>query len=132
VKTRGYQILLAAAIGVCVLLAIALGYVLLRRDHAAPQTTAQDPVVARGPEMNSQPTPAQGGAPNADPSFAPRPASRKPESATGLMHGPARMTLLTCHTLDATLLISWSFRTHFRLRLSQCILQWELAPFCFR
>jgi hypothetical protein len=54
VKTRGYQILLAAAIGVCVLLAIALGYVLLRRDHAAPQTTAQDPVVARGPEMPIQ------------------------------------------------------------------------------
>ncbi len=70
-KTRGYQILLAAAIGVCVLLVLALGYVLLRRDHSAPQTTAQDPVVARGPEMNSQPTPAQGGAPNADPSLAP-------------------------------------------------------------
>ena len=65
-------------------------------------------------------------------SLAPRPASRKPESATGLKHGPARMTLLTCHTLDATQLISWSFRPHFRLHMSQCILQWELAPFCFR
>jgi Cu(I)/Ag(I) efflux system membrane fusion protein/cobalt-zinc-cadmium efflux system membrane fusion protein len=53
-KTRTYQISLAAAIAACVLLAAALAVVLLRRGHAAPEA-AFNPVVARGPQAGSQP-----------------------------------------------------------------------------
>jgi RND family efflux transporter MFP subunit len=71
VKTRSYQVLLASAIGVCVLLATALGYVLMPRYRAATQAASQDPVVARGPEMPSKPAPAPSGASNAEPVLAP-------------------------------------------------------------
>ncbi len=70
-KTRSYQFALAAAVGGCVLLAAALGYVLIRRDNTAPQTASQDPVVARGPAISAQPTTPAGGAPNADPGLVP-------------------------------------------------------------
>jgi len=70
-KTRSYQFALAAAVGVSVLLAAALGYVLLHRGHAAPAANAEDPVVARGPAMTAQPTPPAGASPNADPGLAP-------------------------------------------------------------
>jgi Cu(I)/Ag(I) efflux system membrane fusion protein/cobalt-zinc-cadmium efflux system membrane fusion protein len=55
VKTRAYQFALAAAVAVCVLLAAALGFVLMHRSHAVPAVVSQDPVVARGPETTSQP-----------------------------------------------------------------------------
>jgi Cu(I)/Ag(I) efflux system membrane fusion protein/cobalt-zinc-cadmium efflux system membrane fusion protein len=56
VKTRTCQIALSAAVAVCVLLAAALAYVLVPRDRAALQASAQDPVVARGPETAPKPT----------------------------------------------------------------------------
>lgn len=48
-KTRSYQIALCAAVAVCAALASALGYVLLRARHAAPEASTQDAVLARGP-----------------------------------------------------------------------------------
>jgi RND family efflux transporter MFP subunit len=71
VKTRSYQFALAVTAGVCVLLAAALVYVLIPRYRPTKQAASQDPVVARGPEMTSQPAPAPGGAPNAEPALAP-------------------------------------------------------------
>lgn len=61
-KTRTYQIALAAAVAVCVLLAAALLYVLPHRNQAAPAAASQDPVVARGPQSGSQPLPTGGAA----------------------------------------------------------------------
>ena len=69
-KTRSYQFALAVAVGVCVLLAAALVYVLIPRYRPTKQADSQDPVVARGPEMTSQPAPAQGSASNAGPGDA--------------------------------------------------------------
>ncbi len=69
-KTRGYQALLATAIGVCVLLGTALGYVIMHRDHATGPASADDPVVARGPDQTSHPAPASA-ASNAEPALAP-------------------------------------------------------------
>ena len=70
-KTRNYQIALAAAIAICALLAAALGYMLIHREPTNPQVASQDPVVARGPAVTAQPTPASGTSPNADPGLAP-------------------------------------------------------------
>lgn len=70
-KTRSYQFALAAAVAVCILLASALGYVLMPRYRTATQAASQDPVVARGPEMTAQPAPPTGASPNSDPSLAP-------------------------------------------------------------
>jgi Cu(I)/Ag(I) efflux system membrane fusion protein/cobalt-zinc-cadmium efflux system membrane fusion protein len=70
-KTRSYQFALAAAIAICALLAAALGYVLIRRESTNRQAEPQDPVVARGPAVTSQPTPPPGTAANADPGLAP-------------------------------------------------------------
>jgi Cu(I)/Ag(I) efflux system membrane fusion protein/cobalt-zinc-cadmium efflux system membrane fusion protein len=70
-KTRTYQIALAAAVAVCVLLAAALLYVLPHRSQAAPAAASQDPVVARGPQSSSQPLPTGGAAPTgAEPALA--------------------------------------------------------------
>lgn len=63
-KTRTYQLALAASIAACVLLAAALAYVLVRRSHPAPAAVnAGDPVVARGPEVSAPSTPQGGTAP---------------------------------------------------------------------
>lgn len=56
-KTRTYQMALAAAVAACVLLTAALAYVLLRRNHAT-SAAAFDPVVARGPQTAAQPAPS--------------------------------------------------------------------------
>lgn len=54
-KTRTYQIALAAAMAVSLLLAATLAYVLAYRHHATTGAALQDPVVARGPAAMSQP-----------------------------------------------------------------------------
>ena len=50
-KTRTYQIALAAAVSACVLLAAGLAVVLLRRGAGAASASTGDPVVARGPDV---------------------------------------------------------------------------------
>jgi RND family efflux transporter MFP subunit len=55
VKTRTYQIALGTAVAICVLLAGALVYVLLRRNHVASEAVSPDPVVARGSATTSTP-----------------------------------------------------------------------------
>jgi RND family efflux transporter MFP subunit len=55
VKTRSYQFALASAVAVCLLLAATLLYVLVPRNRVVPQGSAQDPVVASGPETASHP-----------------------------------------------------------------------------
>jgi Cu(I)/Ag(I) efflux system membrane fusion protein/cobalt-zinc-cadmium efflux system membrane fusion protein len=57
-KTRSYQIALAMAIIACVALAAALIFVLKHQSLTDSQPPTQDPVVARGPELASQPAPA--------------------------------------------------------------------------
>jgi len=52
VKTRTYQLALAAAVSVCVLLAAALLFVVMRGHLPVMETASQDPVVARGPEKD--------------------------------------------------------------------------------
>jgi RND family efflux transporter MFP subunit len=73
VKTRTYQIALAAAAVVCIVLASALVYVLLPRLRAAVSQPAasQDPVLARGPDAASHSAPPVNGAPSSEPSLAP-------------------------------------------------------------
>lgn len=62
-KTRTYQISLAVAVAMSVLLAATLAFALLHRGTAAPPTTSsQDPVVARGPVVGSAPIPSGGDA----------------------------------------------------------------------
>jgi Cu(I)/Ag(I) efflux system membrane fusion protein/cobalt-zinc-cadmium efflux system membrane fusion protein len=90
-KTRSYQLALAATVGVCVLLAGALGYVLLPRYRAATQAASQDPVVARGPAMTAQPTPPSGAAPNADPGLAPLQLSPKRMQEIGVTSATAEL-----------------------------------------
>lgn len=71
-KTRTYQLALASAIAICILLAAALAYVLQFRGHTTPSASSQDPVVARGPETASQPLPPGKTAPaGAEPALAP-------------------------------------------------------------
>jgi Cu(I)/Ag(I) efflux system membrane fusion protein/cobalt-zinc-cadmium efflux system membrane fusion protein len=48
VKTRTYQLSLAAAVTVCILLGAALIYVMRSHFHFASEPASQDPVVARG------------------------------------------------------------------------------------
>jgi RND family efflux transporter MFP subunit len=71
VKTRGYQIAFAISVTGCVVLALALAYLVkdrIRPTHPVPQGDTQDPVVARGPERE----PAANSAPaNTDPELAP-------------------------------------------------------------
>jgi len=71
-KTRTYQISLASAVVVSVLLAGALAFALLHRGPAAPAVSpAQDPVVARGPDVESKPLQqAEGATTGADPALA--------------------------------------------------------------
>jgi RND family efflux transporter MFP subunit len=62
-KTRMYQISLAAAVAASLVLATALAFTLLHRGPAAPAaSSSQDPVVARGPDVGSKPMPQAGGA----------------------------------------------------------------------
>jgi Cu(I)/Ag(I) efflux system membrane fusion protein/cobalt-zinc-cadmium efflux system membrane fusion protein len=70
-KTRSYQIAFATVALVCILLAAALVYVLIDRNHWAPKSAPQDPVVARGPETDSRPRPPSGAASNAEPALGP-------------------------------------------------------------
>lgn len=72
-KTRTYQIALAAAVAACILLAAALVYVLPHRNFAAPAAaSSESPVVARGPQSGSQPLPAGGASSTAaEPALAP-------------------------------------------------------------
>jgi len=64
-KTRSYQIALAAAVVICFSLAVVLAYVLSQRNHAAPNAASQDPVIARGPEPSSQTVSSPSTAPSA-------------------------------------------------------------------
>ena len=62
-KTRTYQLALASAVAICILLAALLAYVVLYRGRITPPATSQDPVVARGPETGSQPMPQSNASP---------------------------------------------------------------------
>jgi RND family efflux transporter MFP subunit len=53
-KSRAYQIALAVAVSVCILLAAALAYVLIPRYQTAPEASSSVQVVARGPEVTGQ------------------------------------------------------------------------------
>jgi len=65
-KTRTYQISLAVAGATSILLAAALAFALLHRGNTAPAAaSSQDPVVARGPNVGSNPMPQADGAPAA-------------------------------------------------------------------
>lgn len=70
-KTRSYQIALGAAVLTCVALASALGYVLLRTRHAAPEAAGQDTVLARGPAISAPSTGNKVNTVDAGPSLAP-------------------------------------------------------------
>jgi Cu(I)/Ag(I) efflux system membrane fusion protein/cobalt-zinc-cadmium efflux system membrane fusion protein len=72
VKTHTYHVALALAVILCISLAAALGYVVLKRGRTTPSTAVQDPVVARGPDTDSHPM-TQGNASPAgsEPALAP-------------------------------------------------------------
>jgi len=69
-KTRSYQIAFATVALLCILLAAALVYVLMGRNHFAVKAVSQDPVVARGPETDAGSTPASAGS-NSEPALGP-------------------------------------------------------------
>lgn len=56
-KTRTYQIAIASIAALCILLAGALAYVLTGHNLWPRNAAPQDPVVARGPEVDTHPTP---------------------------------------------------------------------------
>ncbi len=57
-KTRTYQLALAAAIAICITFGAALAFVLLRhRFPVQPPAGVEDPVIARGPQPSSSPVP---------------------------------------------------------------------------
>jgi RND family efflux transporter MFP subunit len=67
VKTRQYQLALAAAIALCLALGGALGYVLLHRGAAAPPANSiVNPVIASGPAAAAQPVSSGAPAPAGD------------------------------------------------------------------
>ena len=71
-KTRAYQIALILSVAVCILLAATLAYVLVYPRRAAAPASAQDPVVARGPETSSSPVQHADNAPaTSEPTLAP-------------------------------------------------------------
>ncbi|MGA8729427.1 MAG: FixH family protein [Terracidiphilus sp.] len=71
-KLYRYQLALAASVALCVLLAAALVYVLMLRGHSTPETSADDPVVASGPEMAVQAASVKTSPPaGADPALGP-------------------------------------------------------------
>ncbi len=55
-KDHNYQRAFAAAVVLCIVLAAALVYSILRRDHTPPTGEAYSPVVAKGPESVTQPS----------------------------------------------------------------------------
>jgi Barrel-sandwich domain of CusB or HlyD membrane-fusion/YtkA-like len=57
-KTRSYQIALAAAVAACALLAVVLAAVVVRDRQKAPEVALEDPVVARGPKTASPSVPS--------------------------------------------------------------------------
>ena len=68
---QSYRRALGAVVAICILLAVALGYVLLR-DHRTAATDENDPVIAKGPDATAQPMPtkdrvAEDSAPNLTP-----------------------------------------------------------------
>lgn len=52
---HNYRRALGVVVAICILLALALGYVIFQRDHLAVATEDNDPVVARGPAATTQP-----------------------------------------------------------------------------
>ena len=51
---QNYRRALGAVVAICILLAVALGYVLLR-DHRTLPTDENDPIIAKGPDATAQP-----------------------------------------------------------------------------
>jgi len=71
-KTRDYKIAFATVAVLCLLLAAALVYVLIDRNHWAPKDEQKDdPVVARGPQTDSRPALPAGTASNDEPALGP-------------------------------------------------------------
>src|SRR5579864_4199028 len=68
---QNYRRALSAVVAICILLAVALGYVLFR-NHRAAANDDNDPVIAKGPDAIAQPMPtndrvAEDSAPNLTP-----------------------------------------------------------------
>src|SRR5579864_4265411 len=68
---QSYRRALGAVVAICILLAMALGYILFR-DHRTAATDENDAVIARGPDATAQPMPtndrvAEDSAPNLTP-----------------------------------------------------------------
>jgi len=68
---QNYRRALGVVVAICILLAVALGYVLFR-DHRTATTDVNDPVIAKGPDATAQPMPtkdraAEDSAPNLTP-----------------------------------------------------------------
>ncbi|HUX46277.1 MAG TPA: efflux RND transporter periplasmic adaptor subunit [Terracidiphilus sp.] len=71
-NTRTYKLALGAAISLCIVLAATLAFVLLPRFHFNGPAPVQDPVVARGPDVNSNSTAQTGPAsPGTQPALGP-------------------------------------------------------------
>lgn len=98
-KIETCKIALGAAVTVCVVLAAAIGYLLLERFHgmpAMPQTADRilnvDPVIARGTAVTGQTGTAAAGAPmNAEPALAPVQISAQRMQEIGVTTAVAEM-----------------------------------------
>ena len=55
---QNYRRALGTVVAICILLAVALGYVLLR-DHRTAATDENDQVIAKGPDATAQPMPTK-------------------------------------------------------------------------
>lgn len=70
-KMRAYQIALGAAVAACVVLAAAVGYLLLDRSRPAAAAAASNPVLASGPAVAQGMQGKMAAAPGNDPTLAP-------------------------------------------------------------
>jgi Cu(I)/Ag(I) efflux system membrane fusion protein/cobalt-zinc-cadmium efflux system membrane fusion protein len=70
-KTMPYRLAFATVVALCVLLATALVYLLIERNHLTPNADPLDSVVARGPDADSRPATPAGAELNVEPALGP-------------------------------------------------------------
>ena len=92
---QNYRRALGAVIAICILLVVALVYVISHRDNKAVVPKEDDTVVARGPEITTQPTPPMGsGSADSVPNLTPVQLSPQRLQAIGVKTAVVEMQVL--------------------------------------
>jgi len=92
---QNYRRALGALVAICILLAVALGYVVSHRDRTAAATDENDPVIAKGPDVTEQPKMAKDGASeDSSPNLTPVQLSPQRMQAIGVKTAVVEMQIL--------------------------------------